>query len=191
MIEHKEEVLEIIEKIKSNSKDVNECAKMLSDLIALVKSESTKPTIVHVPKEEVFETYNGEYFTIFKCEDKIVFETKGGCTHIFDEGNSFYPQVDSALDVLNNHTNVEESEYKELYENDAQATLTLFALFSLCGDLDTKYRVVGNILSEMKNFEDEELVLKEEDNDANKVFVDALNAIEELKKIEENGEDES
>lgn len=134
--ELKRQIDEVVNKIKSNSKDAHFAKELTDELLSLKGQCDVEPTRVCVEEKDVIKEYDFDNLRFLRCKNCIVFQDKGGFTSVVSPRmKSLYTHINVLLDMKDRYEDLSDDE-KKVY--DALYTATIWVLntpiFATCSD---------------------------------------------------------
>ena len=110
------EIENIINQIKTNSKDAKFADKLIDKLLSLKGQYDVEPTRLYVPEKNVIKEYDNDNLRIVKCKDCIIWQHKGGFTFIVKPTmRALYEYIDGMLAMKDNYESLSD-DLRQLYE---------------------------------------------------------------------------
>lgn len=184
---YKQSIEELENLIKTNSKDAHYAKKLIVEYKQKIKESLHEPTLIHVPLNDIEKEKKGKTFSISKCSNgSIVYHVYGGYSLVIE------PRMQSVYSYLSWYLNIDENslgkEEKELLDCEMSAFAYIVAspIFA-CTDPKFRFEVATKIVNELQNITDkymnDDVVLQEEDHDANNDFERSMSSAESIINI--------
>ena len=110
------EIEQIINQIKTNSKDAKFADKLIDKLLSLKGQYDVEPTILYVPEKNVIKEYDNDNLRIVRCKDCIIWQHKGGFTYVVKPTmRALYEYLDGMLSMKDKYDELTDDE-KSLYD---------------------------------------------------------------------------
>lgn len=114
--ELKQKINEIVNQIKSNSKDEKLSENMTNVLLSLKGQYDVEPTRMYVPEKDVIKEYDNDNIRIVKCKDCIIWQHKGGFTFVVKPTmRALYEYLDGMLSMKDRYDELTD-EKKQIYD---------------------------------------------------------------------------
>lgn len=178
---------EIVNILKTNSKDIKLTEKLLADYKFAIAESLHEPAYVDIKKRNVVKKKSGSTYEMAICEDgTAVYKVYGGYTVVVQ------PKLQALAGLIEEYIDVDDSELSDIDKETLETDLSAFAyvmsapIFA-CSDFGLKYDLASMIVKKMQEVYDEAMQqeLKEdtkEDSLKNAEFEDAILGVEEVKR---------
>lgn len=114
--ELKKQLDEVVNQIKTNSKDAKFTDKLLDKLLSLKGQLDIEPTRVHIEEKDVIKEYDFDNVRYLRCKTCIVYEAKAGMKIIVTPSlKLLYEHLDILLNMKDNYDNLSD-EGKKSYD---------------------------------------------------------------------------
>lgn len=184
----KQKLEETKAKLKANSKDAHFADALISDLLSIKGQLSHEPTLVHIPLDDIVDSFSGNYFEMATTKDGTsIYKTNGGYTIIADfRLNALNGAIKNFIDAHKNIQNLSESESEVvLLDMDANAHVLNIPMIAF-SDQELKFELASMIVKHLVKLQEEanNSDLQDETYAQDKLFEDSIVAINEIKKAE-------
>lgn len=180
---------QIIERIKSNSKDAHYAQSLIDDLLSIKGQMDVEPMHFCIPDKDVVRIFDNDNVRIALCKGYIGYELKGGIyTFVSPRMKALYGHLKELCDLKDNYDNLSD-EVKFIYDQLYYRTSVAFLSFLYLPISDKKYIEITDFLEQKMNELSKELLnkpLQEETHEENAEFENKMQALEEAMN---NGED--
>lgn len=167
--ELKTKIDEVVNQIKTNSKNAKFAASLIDKLLSLKGQLDVEPMRFCIPEKDVIKEYDNDSIRFVRCKGYIAFQAKGGFSlFVSPRMSGLYQHLEGLLDMKDNFDNLTE-EQKEGYATSYLYTTILmqYVLFAvsdakmfadLANDVMKRY---GEFLDRCKNIPLQEETHKE------------------------------
>lgn len=132
--ELKNKIEEVVNQIKTNSKDAKFADSLIDKLLSLKGQLDVEPMRFGIPEKDVIKEYDNDSIRFVRCKGYIAFQAKGGFSvFVSPRMSALYQHLEGLLDMKDNFDNLTE-EQKEGYDTSYLYTsilmqIMLFAVF--------------------------------------------------------------
>lgn len=149
--ELKNKIEEVVNQIKTNSKDAKFADSLIDKLLSLKGQLDVEPMRFGIPEKDVIKEYDNDSIRFVRCKGYIAFQAKGGFSvFVSPRMSALYQHLEGLLDMKDNFDNLTE-EQKEGYDTSYLYTsilmqIMLFAVFDakmfadLSSDVMNRYK---------------------------------------------------
>lgn len=134
--ELKNKIEEVVNKIKTNSKDAKFADSLVDKLLSLKGQLDVEPMRLCIPEKDVIKEYDNDSIRFVRCKGGILFQTKGGFSvFVSPRMSGLYQHLEILLDMKDKYDELSE-EQKKTYEVLYLATTQILQLsiFATCDD---------------------------------------------------------
>lgn len=134
--ELKAKIDEVVNQIKTNSKDAKFAASLIDKLLSLKGQLDVEPMRFGIPEKDVIKEYDNDSIRFVRCKGYIAFQVKGGFSVLVSPRMSgLYQHLEVVLDMKDKYDELTE-EQKETYDFLYLATTQILQLgiFATCDD---------------------------------------------------------
>lgn len=134
--ELKNKIEEVVNKIKTNSKDAKFADSLIDKLLSLKGQMDVEPMRLCIPEKDVIKEYDNDSIRFVRCKSGILFQTKGGFSVFVNPRMSgLYQHLEVVLDMKDKYDELTE-EQKKTYDFLYLATTQILQLgiFATCDD---------------------------------------------------------
>lgn len=134
--ELKTKIDEVVNQIKTNSKDAKFAASLIDKLLSLKGQLDVEPMRFCIPEKDVIKEYDNDSIRFVRCKGYIAFQAKGGLYLIVSPRMSgLYQHLEVVLDMKDKYDELTE-EQKKTYDFLYLATTQILQLgiFATCDD---------------------------------------------------------
>ena len=132
--ELKNKIEEVVNQIKTNSKDAKFADSLIDKLLSLKGQLDVEPMRFGIPEKDVIKEYDNDSIRFVRCKGYIAFQAKGGFSvFVSPRMSALYQHLEGLLDMKDNFDNLTEKQ-KEGYDTSYLYTsilmqIMLFAVF--------------------------------------------------------------
>lgn len=134
--ELKNKIEEVVNKIKTNSKDAKFADSLIDKLLSLKGQMDVEPMRLCIPEKDVIKEYDNDSIRFVRCKSGILFQTKGGLSvFVSPRMSGLYQHLEVVLDMKDKYDELTE-EQKKTYDFLYLATTQILQLgiFATCDD---------------------------------------------------------
>lgn len=156
--ELKNKIEEVVNNIKTNSKDTKFADSLVGKLLSLKGQMDVEPMRLCIPEKDVIKEYDNDSIRFVRCKGGILFQTKGGFSvFVSPRMSGLYQHLEILLDMKDKYEELSE-EQKKSYEVLYLATTEILQLpiFSTCDD-EFFFGIAEDIINRFQTMTDKEL----------------------------------
>lgn len=134
--ELKNKIEEVVNQIKTNSKDAKFADSLIDKLLSLKGQADVEPMRLYVPEKDVIKEYDNDSIRFVRCKGCIVFQAKGGFSVVVKPTmEGLYKHLEVILDMKDKYDELTEDQ-KKTYDFLYLATTQILQLgiFATCDD---------------------------------------------------------
>ena len=110
------EIENVINQIKTNSKDAKFADKLIEKLMSLKGQYDVEPTRLYVPEKDVIKEYDNGNLRIVRCKGCIIWQHKGGFTFVVNPTTrALYEYLDGMLSMKDKYDELTD-DLKKMYD---------------------------------------------------------------------------
>lgn len=171
--ELKSKIDEVVNQIKTNSKDAKFADSLIDKLLSLKGQLDVEPMRMYIPEKDVIKEYDNDSIRFVRCKSGILFQAKGGFSvFVKPTMKALYQHLEGLLDMKDNFDSLTE-EQKEGYGTSYFYTtvlmqVMLFAVFDAQMFVDLSNDVIKRYEEFNQRYKD--IPLQEETHKENAEF---------------------
>lgn len=171
---------DVVNKIKSNSKDERSADELIEKLLSLKGQYDVEPTRVCVEDKDVIKEYDFGSYRIIRCKSCIVYQEKGGFTSVVSPRmTGLYTHLREVLDMKERFKELSDDE-KNVYDAIESSTAWIMSVpvFATCSD-ELFFGIASDVIGRFSEFVDSSMgePLKDEEADKDADFENRKDAM--------------
>lgn len=134
--ELKNKIEEVVNQIKTNSKDAKFADSLIDKLLSLKGQLDVEPMRMYIPEKDVIKEYDNDSIRFVRCKSGILFQAKGGFSvFVSPRMSGLYQHLEVILDMKDKYEELTEDQ-KKTYDFLYLATTQILQLgiFAACDD---------------------------------------------------------